>query len=286
MTSAGHWALGIVLGGAALLGSGANATASATRPANHKGLVFVAEYHHIGPGGTNYDRSPTAFRSDLERLDRMGFRPVTARAWLSGRMSLPKGTSPVVMTFDDSQPDQFRLLDDGTVDPRCGVGLWLAFAKAHPEFPVRATFFVLPVMWGQPKWVGTKLRRLRGWGSEVANHTVSHVPLRAQTDARVEREIGGGAIRLAKLGEKGPFDLAYPYGSTPRHLKLMKGLRYKGRRIVVASAFIAGANPSPMPGAKRFSRYRIPRVQAIKGRYGLDFWLDRVAKGKVKPYVQ
>lgn len=202
-------------------------------------------------------------------------------------MALPKGASPVVMTFDDSHHDQFHLLKNGTVDPKCAVGIWLAFAKTHPEFPVRATFFAIPtMMWGQPEWVETKLKLLRGWGSEVANHTLTHPDLSRVGDARVVREIGGCAVALERMGVRGPIDFAYPYGAFPRHLGVLKGFKCKKRRIVVAAAFAAGAGPSPMPGAKGFSRYLIPRIQPVPGVDGLAYWLDRIAKGRVKPYVQ
>lgn len=256
------------------------------RPANHDGAVIVAEWHHIAEGKTTMHRSPTAFQNDLERLRKLGFRPVTARDWLAGDMNLAPGASPVVMTFDDSNEDQFRLLDDGTVDPRCGVGIWLAFAKLHPDFPVRATFFVLPSLWSQPKWVAKKLEMLHGWGCEVANHTIDHVPLRKQTDDKVKEEVGDAALALDKLGEKGPYTLAYPLGSTPRNLALLKGFKWKGQTIKVAAGFLVGANPSPPPTAEKFDPYRIPRIQATSGAYGLDDWLDKVEKGSVKVYVE
>jgi len=257
-----------------------------SRPANHSGATFVGEWHHIAIGKTTMHRSPKEFLADLERLDKMGFRPVTAAEWLAGTMNLAKGASPVVMTFDDANPDQFRLLDDGSIDPNCGVGIWQDFAKTHPDFPIRATFFVLPTMWGQPKWVSKKLELLRGWGCEVANHTISHVPLRKQTDERVKKEIGDAAIALAKLGEKGPFNLAYPLGSTPKNFELLKGFPYKGGKITVNSGFLVGADPSPDPKSAKFDRYRIPRIQATKGICGLDYWLDQLQKGKVKVYVE
>ena len=253
------------------------------RPANHKGMTLVGEWHHIGIGKTTMHRSPTEFRGDLERLDKLGFRPVTAKDWLAGNMDLAKGASPVVMTFDDANPDQFQLLEDGTVDPKCGVGIWLDYAKAHPDFPVRATFFVLPTMWGQPKMVEKKLQMLSEWGCEVANHTITHVPLRRQTDDRVKQEIGDAALALAKLGEKGPYNLAYPLGSTPKNIALLKGFPYKAGTITVASGFLVGANPSATPPK---DLYHIPRIQATKGDYGLDYWLDKVAQGKVKVYVE
>ena len=253
------------------------------RPANHSGMTLVGEWHHIGVGKTTMHRSPTEFRGDLARLDKLGFRPVTAKDWLAGRMDLAKGASPVVMTFDDANPDQFQLLEDGTVDPKCGVGIWLEYAKTHPDFPVRATFFVLPTMWGQPRWVEKKLAMLREWGCEVANHTITHVPLRKQTDERVKREVGDAALALAKLGEKGPYNLAYPLGSTPKNIGLLKGFPYKGGKITVASGFLVGANPSATPPK---DLYHIPRIQAAKGDYGLDYWLDKVEKGSVKVYVE
>ncbi len=315
MTNAGHRALGIVLAGALLAACGKKekvfeadghgglavpapklpvqkATPSTpqapatSRPPNHKGVAFVPEYHHVAIGKTSYHRSPDAFRKDLERLDKIGFRPVTARDWLAGKMNLAKGATPAVMTFDDADGDQFKLLDDGTVDPNCAVGIWLAFAKIHPEFPVRATFFVLPTMWEQPKWVQKKLEMLRGWGCEVANHTITHVALRHQTDERVKKEIGDAAIALAKLGENGPFDLAYPLGSTPKNLAMLKGFPYKSGRITVASGFLVGADPAPMPDSPKFSLYKIPRIQATTGPFGLDDWLDKTERGKVKLYVE
>ena len=263
------------------------ARAVATRPANHQGVVLVGEWHHVERVKGPMFRTPKAFLADLERLDRLGFRPVTARAWLTGKMNLPKGASPVVITFDDSHHDQFRLRDDGSVDPKCAVGLWLGFAKTHPAFPVRATFFaVSTMMWAQPKWVGRKLELLRGWGSEVANHTVNHPNLARVGDARVKAEIGGCTLALEKLGVHGPFTFAYPYGSLPRDRRLMRGFTYKRRKITLLGAFLAGSKPSPMPGAKGFSRYAIPRVLASDERGGLNDWLDRIEKGKVKPYVQ
>ncbi|RYG24736.1 hypothetical protein EON82_09640 [bacterium] len=256
------------------------------RPANHKGVTFVAEWHHIETGKTTMHRSPAEFRSDLERLYKAGFRPVTARDWLAGKMDLPKGASPVVMTFDDANPSQFQLKDDGTVDPNCGVGIWLDFAKTHPDFPVKGTFYVLPTMWAQPKWVAKKLEMLREWGSEVGNHTIEHVPLRHQTDERVKKEVGDAVLALEKLGEKGPFSLAYPLGSTPKNLSLLKGFDWKGQKIVTSAGFLVGANPASGPSSPKFDPYRIPRIQATKGVCGLDYWLDELKKGHVKLYVE
>ena len=287
MTNVRHRGLAIVLGTAALCGQGFGNVELPKRPADHKGVVIVGEWHHVERVKGPMFRTPKEFLGDLDRLNRMGFRPVTARAWLAGKMNLPKGASPVVVTFDDSHHDQFRLLKDGSVDPKCAVGLWQTYAKKHPEFPVKATFFVVStMMWAQPEWVGRKLALLRKWGCEVANHTVNHPDLRRVGVSRLRNEIGGCALALEKKGERGPFDFAYPYGSVPRSLKPLRGFVYKKRRIVPNAAFLAGSGPSPMPGAKGFNRLLIPRILASGGRGGLNDWLDRVEKGKVRLYVQ
>ena len=41
-----------------------------------------------------------------------------------------------------------------------------------------------------------------------------------------------------------------------------------------------------MPGSPKFSLYKIPRIQATTGPFGLDYWLDKAAKGKVKLYAE
>jgi hypothetical protein len=106
--------------------------------------VLIVEFHRLAKQDARWDRSVEGFRNDLARLYRMGFRPVTLSLYVSGRMELLPGASPVVITFDDSHPSQLRFLPDGQLDPECAVGVWRAFASQHQGFPIRATFFVLP----------------------------------------------------------------------------------------------------------------------------------------------
>ncbi|RYG30702.1 hypothetical protein EON81_24440 [bacterium] len=252
------------------------------RPSNHEGTVFVAEWHHIETGKTTMHRSPAAFKKDLERLYDAGFRPVTATEYLTGKMDLPPGATPVVMTFDDSNPSQFQLKEDGTVDPECGIGIWKAFAETHPDFPVHGTFYVLPdVMWGQPKSVKKKIAMLEEMGSELANHTVSHPILRKLSDDRAKAEIVDANARLRKFGVKGPISLALPFGVSPKNKGIVKGLIQKGE---LSAAFLVGANPAPAPG--KISYPAVPRIQAYDGPYGLPEWLDKLEKGQVKVYVE
>lgn len=257
------------------------------RPANPNGKVFVAMYHHLGDKADPMFRKVSEFKGDLERLDKLGFRPVTASAYLANKMDLAPGSSPVVMTFDDANPDQVRFLSDGSLDPTCMVGLWTEFAKSHPEFPVRATFYVLPdVLFGQPKWRAKKLELLKSLGCELANHTIHHYILRKRTDAEVKAEIGNAATALAKLGQSLPTSLALPFGSSPRNKELLHGFDFGGKRVELTGVFLVGSNPAPAPTDPKFNRFAVPRIQANEGEYGLTYWLDLLEKGKVHVFVQ
>jgi len=257
------------------------------RPANPKGKVFVIEYHHVKEGKGDMFRSTADFRRDLERLHKLGFRPVTVSQYLENKMDLAPGASPVVFTFDDSNPSQFQLKDDGTVDPNCAVGIWMDFAKKNPDFPVRGTFYVLPdVMWSQPKWVEKKVAMLREMGSELGSHTVTHRILKKLPDEQVKAEFGGAIDALEKLGETSPVSLALPFGIAPKNSALLRSFDWKGKKYAMKAAFLVGANPAPMPTDPKFDAYRIPRIQCYPGPYGIEDWLKRLDKGEVKLYVQ
>lgn len=256
------------------------------RPGNEKGSVLILEYHHVKQGKGDMFRAPEQFAKDLERLYMMGFRPVTVSEYLADDMTLAPGASPVVMTFDDSNPSQFQIREDGSVDPKCAVGMWMAFAEKHPDFPVKGTFYVLPdVMWGQSKLVAKKVAMLREWGSELGSHTVSHPQLKRLSDEQVKQELAGAIDALEKYGERLPVSVALPFGISPKNKDLLKGFEYRGKRYAMKAAMLVGANPAPAPGDAKLNRYRIPRIQAYPGEAGSDYWLGLAEKGKLKVYV-
>jgi peptidoglycan/xylan/chitin deacetylase (PgdA/CDA1 family) len=256
-----------------------------SRAANKNGSVFIVEYHHIRVGKTTMERAPADFERDLERMYKLGFRPIRMTDYLDGKIDVPPGASPVVFTFDDANPSQIQLKSDGTLDPACGLGMMKSFSGKHPDFPPIATFFVLPQMWGQPGTAAAKVRILEELGGELGNHTVTHPNLKKLSDEQVKRELAGGAALLSKFGSKGPNIFAMPLGISPKNKDLLKGFEFGGFRMKIRAAFLVGANPAPIPGSSNFDPYRIPRIQACKGPFGLDDWLDRVEKGSVKPYV-
>lgn len=228
-------------------------------------------------------RKESEFLSDLQRYDALGMVPVTASEYITNTMKVPTGKHPIVITFDDSNPDQLRLLPDGSVDPKCFFGVWRAFAASHPEFPVKATFFVLPqTMFLQPKMLKQKLAILASNGCEIANHTVTHPFLNRLTDAAVMKEIAEASFDLKRIGADPDAPLALPYGLHPKNRKLLAGFEYQGVMIQPRGVFLVGSDPAPLPTSPKFNHLEIPRIEASHREEALDYWLDRAESGKVK----
>ena len=202
-------------------------------------------------------------------------------------MPLPPGASPIIMTFDDSNPSQIQIRKDGTVDPKCAVGIWMEFAKTHPDFPVHATFFVLPdSLWGKKKQAAAKVKLLLSLGSELANHTRTHPFLNRCSDSKVKWELATCNQKLDALGQKGPHTMALPYGVFPRHRALLEGFYYKGKHVKFSGVFEAWGGPARSPNDPKFKKYRIPRMMAVNGEDSMKSYIHMMKKGYYKPYVE
>ncbi len=257
------------------------------RPGNLNGVVFVAEYHHFKAGKGEMFRTVKQFRADLDTYYKLGFRPVLASEYLANKMPLPKGASPIILSFDDSTPTQLQLKPDGTVDPDCAIGIWQEFAKTHPDFPVHGTFFILPdQLWSHGRRDPRKARLLLGLGSELANHTMTHPILRKLSDEKVKAEVGTANERLAELGQSLPVSLALPFGVSPKNPSILRAFDWQGKHMESTGVFLNGAEPARSPNDPKFNRYRIPRILATTVPYGMDFWIKRAESGAIKLFVQ
>lgn len=264
-------------------GSGLRVT---DRKANTDGEVLILQYHGFSPNEKRYDRSWANFRKDLERVYKLGCRPVTMSEYVENKMPIPPGSSPVVLTFDDSNPTQFKLRPDGSIDPHCGVGIWYSFWKEHPDFPIKGEFYVLPtMMFGQKNLVDQKIKMLQDWGSEIGNHTLDHKPLSKLSEAAAIKEIGGTSAYLAKKGIT-KVHFCMPYGLFPHDHKLVQQVTYGGKTYHFESNVLCGANPAPSPISKKFNRFRIPRILCNGESDGVNTWLSLAEKGKLNLFVQ
>ncbi|ALG13371.1 polysaccharide deacetylase family protein [Kibdelosporangium phytohabitans] len=271
--------------GSAPSSTGVVATTASGPPvaANELGDVPVLMYHRITPNPASvYDRTPQDLRAELERLAGERYVPVTAGDYAAGKIDIPAGAHPVVLTFDDGDPTQFKLTAEGTPAAETAVAIIQDVAARYPEFRPVATFYVNGDPFGEPGGVKS-LTWLRDHGMEIGNHTLTHANLRQVGGAAAQRDISRGdqAIRQAAPGAE-PATIALPFGIHPSDPALALAGSSDGVSYRYRGVFLVGANPAPSPHSPKFDPLRIPRIrsQAITGKeaqFGSAAWLDKLA---------
>jgi peptidoglycan/xylan/chitin deacetylase (PgdA/CDA1 family) len=262
-------------------------------PPNELGRVMILEYHKIDHPEERWTRTPDNFRKDLRNLYDRGYRLVALNDLLDGRIALPAGTTPVVLTFDDSSPGQFRYIERNgglVIDPDCAVGILEAFASERPDFGRAATFFVLPGasrpnrLFDQPLLEGKKLQFLASRGYEIGNHTLWHANLGkypedvvrtqiAQAQEWIQRHVPDYRIRT----------IALPHGVYPKQVDwamrgTVKGTAYRHDAVLMVAG---GAAPSPF--ATSFDPVHLPRIQAVER--DLAQWLQYFERNPSERFV-
>lgn len=256
--------------------------------ADELGAVPVLMYHQLlaRPKG-DYDQTPAQFRAEITALYQHGYRTTTAADLVAGRIGVPAGKKPVVLTFDDATVSQFGELPDGSVDPASAVGILLAVAKAHGEDHPVATFYVNA---GPFAGKDAYLAKLTDLGMEVGEHTATHANLRSLSDAGVQSELakGLGVITAAVPGAK-VTTMALPFGVRPRNKALAAKGRSGGTAYDFAGVLLVGSNPAPSPYSVRFDPMNVPRIRSGLRTGDQTFtstdWLPKLYAGKVRPFV-
>ena len=272
--------VGFLLAAAALIL--ASFAAADLPAANELGRVMILEYHKIDYPEERWTRTPENFRRDLETLYARGYRLQSLNGLIEGRITVPAGTTPIVLTFDDSSAGQFRYVDrNGTleIDPKSGVGVLEAFIREKPDFGRAATFFVLPGakapnnLFNQPEHEGRKLRWLVEQGYELGNHTLWHANLGKYDEATVRQQLAEAQVWVQRHVPEYRFrSLALPHGVYPKEVGWAltgsaKGTSYRHEAILMVAG---GAAPSPF--AKTFDPVHLPRIQAVE--QDLRYWLN------------
>jgi hypothetical protein len=262
-------------------------------PPNELGRVMILEYHKIDYPEERWTRTPENFRRDLEALYSRGYRLIALNDLIDGRVAVPAGTTPVVLTFDDSSPGQFRYVPhNGSVeiDPKSGIGVLETFIREHPDFGRAATFYVLPGasrpnrLFDQPEYAGQKLRWLVERGYEIGNHTLWHANLGKYDERIVRDQLAEAQVWVQRLVPDYRFrTLALPHGVYPRDLSwalsgTAKGTTYRHDAILMVAG---GAAPSPF--ARNFDALRLPRIQAVER--DLSYWLSYFEKAPQERFV-
>ena len=269
--------------------------------ADEIGRIPILMYHAIGGPtlrGARYDRNglniaPETFRKHLQMMYAAHWYPVNMRDVLTSHLAVPAGKTPVVITFDDARGTQFHYLPGGKIDPNCAVGILDEFHAQHPDWPLRATFYILPKSaWNpapfwQPGKETKKLRYLAGEGFELANHTTTHRLLGRLPAAQLCWEMAECQRYITDRVPGVVMDtMALPGGVAPKNHALwpclLQGslgkITYHNRCILMA-----WGGPSRAWADKKFDPDRITRIGAGPG------WIERALKqlsqGRIPEYV-
>ncbi len=269
------------------------AVAAGELPPNELGRVMILEYHKIDQPEERWTRTPDNFRRDLERLWERGYRLVALNAFLDRKVAIPRGTTPVILTFDDSSPGQFKLIEkngEWIVDPDCAVGILEAFERRHPEFGHAATFFVLPGadppnrLFNQKELATRKLQYLASRGYEIGNHTLWHANLAKYPERVVRQQIATAQEWIQRhVPSYRIRTLALPMGSYPSDIRwTIEGAEGQNSYRHDAILMVAGGAASS-PFARTFDPYHLPRIQAVESE--LARWLSYFDRNPQERYV-
>jgi hypothetical protein len=256
---------------------------------NHLGRIPILEYHVIG-GAKNalYTRTVESFRRDLEDVYARGYRPITVSQMLDKDFrEVPPGKSPVIFVFDDASAEQFSYIDNNgslTIDSTSGVGIWLDFAKTHPDWKNRATFCMLnggaaghnffgdaPKFRNQHKqWRLQKVKWLADNGFELCGHTLWHAMLNKYSDAVVQEQIARNVMGIdsAVAGYR-VRTFALPYGIWPKNRELAWRGSWTDPKTGTTHSYnfeavleVSGG-PARSPYDPQFNPHSITRIEAI-----------------------
>jgi peptidoglycan/xylan/chitin deacetylase (PgdA/CDA1 family) len=266
--------------------------ATGTARPDELGVVPVLMHHQIRLHGSAVDLTPSQLLGELTRLWRDGFYPVRAEDFVTGRMNVPRGRSPVVLTFDDADNNQVGFLPDGSLDPNTGLGIMEAFTKAHPDFPAVATFYVpRNAFEGNGSTPGTTLRWLVEHGFELGNHTRDHVAFTKLDAIEVQRQLVlGNHVLSDRIPGYRPRTMALPLGVFPTPRSLATHGSWHGQSYRFTGVFLGGAGPAPSPFSKKFAPVAIPRIRPNPHWDGSrdltgGMWLDLLERNPSMRYV-
>ena len=259
--------------------------------ANELGKVLVLEYHRLGFPEQRFLRTPANFRADLARLYESGYYPVNFIDLIRGLRNVPAGKKPIVLTFDDSDISQFRVLPDRTVDADSAVGIILNFHNQHPDWPTRATFFVLGndtanyiSLFGQPDWAKAKIQFLVQQGMEVGSHTVSHVGLGNLSAERIAWELAISQYVIEDLAPGYQVEsLSVPYGEFPYTNDFLKAGQWRDYSYTYSGNAAAWGGPGVSPFDPAFDPYHVSRLEVTATSF--DQWLTHFEQNPQAYYV-
>jgi peptidoglycan/xylan/chitin deacetylase (PgdA/CDA1 family) len=263
--------------------------------ANELGRIPVLMYHRLrDDGGSVYDLTPDEFRDELEWLFEHGYRPIRTVDLARGEIDVPAGTTPVVLTFDDSTREQAQLTDDGELAPDTALGILVEIAARYDDVEPHASVYVITSSLFGGGLDGPRIvAELHDLGMEIGNHTHTHRNLGQIDDDEVAEELGRAVAEIrAIVPEAEVATLSLPLGVFPQDRDLAARGSSPAGDYVHEGVLLVGAEPSPSPFHADFEPLAIPRIRTspswdldAEPDYGSRFWLDWLDAEDGRRYV-
>ena len=269
---------------------------------NEMGKVPIMMYHGIidtednqYTGGNvdknGYKRTAKAFREDLEFYYKNGYRMIRLEDYIHGKIDVPIGYSPIILTFDDGDADNCKVLgknSDGSlqIDPNSAVGILEEFKKKYPDFGVTATFFVMNGIFNQSQYNKDIVNFMINNGYDIGNHTISHPDFTKISEEQSVKEVGKMYKTLdSYLGDKYVKIIALPFGSPYKkehtNYKHILSGTYDGYEYKTEAALRVGWEPEVSPFNKNFDPTFLKRCRAYDNN-GKEFDIEMVFKNLEK----
>lgn len=262
---------------------------------NEAGKIMILMYHNIGNEEKEWVRTPANFLKDMEILYDKGYRPISLKDYVNGSITTEQGFTPVVITFDDGNLNNFEYLENGQIKEDSAVGLLMSFHENHKDFPLEATFFLDGEHpFRQNSLILNKLSFIVENGMDIGNHTKDHNSFKNAGKEEIQEQIGAEAQYLKSALNRDDYEintLALPFGERPkdeaqaRYLTAgsWNGVPYKNIAIVNV-----GWNPAYSPYDNRFDPASIPRIRASEmevDHVGLYDYLNYFDKHREERFV-
>ena len=269
---------------------------------NEMGKVPIMMYHSIVDTTENeytggnvdkngYNRTAKAFREDLEFYYKSGYRMIRLEDYINGIIDVPEGYSPIILTFDDGNEDNAKVIDRDSngeliFDSNSAIGILEEFKKKYPDYGVTATFFVMQNIFNQSKYDRDIVNWMVNNGYDIGNHTISHPDFTKISEETSIKQVGSMYKILDNyLGDKYVKIVALPFGSPYKkdhaNYKHILGGTYEGYEYQTEAALRVGWEPEVSPFNKNFDKTFLKRCRAYDND-GNEFDIEAVFKSLEK----
>jgi len=265
--------------------------------------IVILTYHqfaeNIAKQSTGLKVRFEDFEYQLNQIYDAGFSLVPLEDWLAGRMVVPEGRRPLILSLDDLYfNNQIRLDENGSPRPDTGLGILWDFYQKHPDFGYSAALFVnlgnkLYANPDDPGWE-MELAETIAWGMDhdlmPYNHFYTHPRLDWSTGSAILWEAEQNDVYLRQLLRMANREdliprlgniLALTYGVWPKRGDIGPMLSYvnpEGEPVqaVMEIDRISLEMYLLPPYAPDFNRYHLPRHVASPS--AVDFLVANAEK--------